>query len=254
MILAPRPRWLKKAPPHVLLILLLASCGPPRGEPAALLLAEREVTAPGTCGAFPRPAHLPGADLLVDSTRLARRVVEHAAAADLPAEGTLTLAMSYDEAGLNIRREIVAHTLPPLLADTLQKMVFAEVRRPDELPEPLDVRLVLQVPDARMEVQRSVYCPPRPRDPRVEGELHGLDAVAAGVRYRRGVRERNVIMRVLVAPAGYVLRVEVVRGGTVPPSTQRSIWEQLRQHTFHPALLDGRPVEGWIEMPFRIRD
>jgi hypothetical protein len=251
---APSPLRLMKASPSALLLLLLASCGPPREEPAALLLSERAVTAPGTCGPHATPARLPGADLLVDSARLVRRIAEHAAAAELPAEGDLTLAMSYDEDGLNIRREIVAHTLTPLLADTLQKMVFAEVRRLDELPEPLDVRLVLYLPGAAMEVQRSVYCPPRPRDPRVEGQLHGLDAVAAGVRYRRGVRERNVLMRLFVAPAGYVVRVEVARGGMVPPSILRSVAEELRQHTFHPALLDGRPVEGWIEMPFRIRD
>jgi hypothetical protein len=243
------PRWLL---PGVALI-LLAACGSSRPAPvdrSAVLLSEAP-PARAACTVLETPATLPQPAALVDTARLATSIGELRASRTDTLSGFVLLSLQYDPTGQNVRRQVIEHTVPPTVADSVQRLVFAALRQLPERSDSLHMRLRVNLGEAvHLQTGRSEYCPPWPRDPRLESALYG--AQATGLRYRSGTRERVVLVRAWVEPAGYISGGRFVRGAPPSQTLEQDVIRYLRQFSFHPARIDGIPVGGFIDIPVRI--
>jgi hypothetical protein len=240
----------------LLLLLALSACSASRrtGPPVEALLSE--VPQPSAaCEVIATPAALPAANLLIDSAAVRSRIREYVATIEPAPAGHVLLSMSYDSAGLNYRREVIEHATTAVVADSIQRFVFAglrEVEDGEELPWYVRLRLDLQGSEVvAMRVGRSELCPPVPRDASLESRLHTV--ASAGIRYREGRRERLIVVRLDVSTGGQVIGSTVMRGPLLTTDQQRSISDFVRRYSFQPATIDGRPVRGSIEIPVIIR-
>jgi hypothetical protein len=203
------------------------------------------------CVVLDRPATLPTAGDLVDVASLRDEVRALRARKSDTVPGYVLLSMRYEPEGLNVRRDVIEHSVSPVLADSIQRLVFEAIREQPEREEELQVRLRLDVNGVvELRTGRSEYCPPWPRDPQVEASLYGVQGT--GVRYRRGARERVVIVRLAVHPNGYVTGGQFIRGAPSGGALEQDVLRFLRQYSFHPARLDGIPVHGTIDLPVRV--
>jgi hypothetical protein len=233
-------------------LVLLGGCGASRAVPLdreAVLLTG---TSPRSsyCTVEGRPRELPGADIVVDSARLVRSVAE-LVGSDPPATGHVLLTLAFDADGLNSRREVIEQAARPLLADSVQKLVFAALRQVEETEEEWGVRLRIELTDpVELRVGRREFCPPTSRNPQIEDAMRRT--IPLGIRYRGGRRERVVPVRVLVGPAGTVRDAQVTRGVLHGSTVERAIADHMRQFLFEPATLDGFPVAAWVEIPIRV--
>ncbi len=223
----------------------VAACTSVRGRPTELGLSTTWACAPDSA-----PAALPRVADLVDAEALARGVSglrEGTAGA-----GEVVLTLEYQPDGVNIRREVVAHTATPEVADSVQKLFFAARRQAPAAESPWGVRL--RVPLARpaaYAVERREYCPPRPRSRELQFAMEVPST--PGTRYREGSRERTVLVRVRVHPAGYVYSASLHRGADRGVEFERDLYNTVRRYSFYPAMLDGQPVYGEVTVPVRIR-
>jgi hypothetical protein len=126
------PEMRPTLPVIVGLTLVLAACVP-RGTDARSF-------SNGDCRPIPYPEELPAAAELVDTDELARQVAEVWTWAELD-PGDVLLTMAYDEEGLNIRRDVIRHSVTPVAADSVQQLVFASLREMEEEERPWTVRL-----------------------------------------------------------------------------------------------------------------
>lgn len=234
---------------------LLAGCSLGQGSEAAR--RERLLISPSglmhnDCVVLDEPAALPAVDVLVDSVAL-RAALRALPLTERDGGGYVLLAMRWEDDGINSRREVVEASVSPLMADSVQKLVFQARRELPELTAPLDLRLRIDLrPTPAMHVGHSEYCPPRPRDPALRSAL--LTEPSRGLRYRGGVRERTVHVELQIHPAGYVVGGRIVRGAGEGSSLERDVVTHLRQFSFDPASIDGKPVRGAIVVPVRVRD
>ncbi len=197
------------------------------------------------------PPKLPQAALLVNTRSLtpAIRELQEAAKVD---SGSVILSLAYERDGLNIRRDVLRHTVPQLVADSIQKLVFANPRTPTTAGQPWGVRLRIGLGgEVSYTVERREYCPPRPRDRELESAAEGF--VGPSLRARGGVVERTVLLRVLVHPGGYVANAKIIRGEASGGTLERNLADYIRRYLFDPASLDGVPVYGHIDVPVRVR-
>lgn len=194
---------------------------------------------------------LPPLAAVVDTARLTRAMTELLAGASLDsAEAVLTLW--YQQDGINVRRQLLSHTLPPPVADSVQKLVFASLHGAPERQLPWGARLRVQMQEqAQYALLPREHCPPRPRSRVLETEIAGY--LGTGPRYREGRRERVVLMEVKVHPLGYVLDARIVRGAPGGGSLELTLRDHVRQFSFYPASIDGVPVQGQILVPVRVR-
>jgi len=232
-------------------LVMAASCTPLRSAAAPereALLSDRGTALDRQCEVSPLPARLPAAAVLVDSAALSRDVVSARRDQD---RGYVLLSLAYDTTGLNIRRAVIEHNVRPLLADSIQQLVFEHRRELDE-DEALGVRLRIDVgEEVAMRVGRQELCPPVPLDPALETAL--VHFRSTGTRYRGGQRERTVWVRTYVSAYGTVTASRVERGGLGGVDFERSIFDFVRRYSFRPATIDGMPVAGEILVPVRIR-
>jgi TonB family protein len=232
-------------------LLIAASCTPLRTAASPereALLSERATTLDRQCEVSPLPARLPAADVLVDSAALRRDVRSAKREQD---RGYVLLSLAYDTTGLNIRRAVIEHSVRPMLADSVQRLVFQHRRELDE-DEAIGVRLRIDVgEEVGMRVGRQELCPPVPLDPALETAL--VHFRSTGTRYRGGQRERTVWVRTYVNANGTVTASRVERGGVGGVDFERSIFDFVRRYSFRPATIDGMPVAGEILIPVRIR-
>jgi len=237
---APRARR-----PHIALVLLLGAAGCIPGGGGGLAAPSRT-----GCATLEHPQILPEARQIVDAGALLANA--RALAPGVPAgRGDVLLSLEFDPEGINVRRDVVEHGVAPAVADSVQRLVFAARRQLAPATEPWGVRLRVSLGDSvALGVERRVYCPPRPRDREVEWMTREL--VQPGTRYRAGRRERSVLLRLLIHPAGYVESARVYRGGASGGDLERELFNFVRQYSFHPATLDGRPVPGEITFPVRV--
>lgn len=248
-------------------MLAVAACagrGPEEVTPRAVLLSELpSERPPGACEVVLTPPELPRVDSLVDSASLAQAMARVWTKQEF-APGHVLLTLAYDGLGRNTRLEVLEHSVAHAAADSARRLAAAAQRRLEREPDPdvadgapelpgWGVRLRLDIGEegVRARVGRREYCPPWPRNPEVESALFGIQA--EGVRYRAGRRERTVFMSVWVHPSGYVARASVGRGVLLTTRLEQQLVDFVKQFSFFPALLDGEPVEGWIEIPVRIR-
>jgi hypothetical protein len=201
--------------------------------------------------AFPQP--LPAAAALLDTARLTRELQPLVRAAGLQqAEATFTLW--YEADGLNIRRDVLRHTLPTALQDSVQQLVFAALGRAPRMERPWGARLHIGMgQQVAYTTTPREYCPPRPRSRAIEAEMESYQGTGTGARTRGRAVEHTVLMEVTVHPAGFVETARVLRGATSGGTLEHQLVDYLRQHTFVPASLDGVPVQGSLAVPIRMR-
>jgi hypothetical protein len=233
-----------------LLAVALAACGTPR-QPVAGPTTDLSVRQATHCVTESYPASLPSAEALMDTRALARDLQALLQGAQLQ-HGEATLTLWYGPDGVNVRRDLLRHSLPQALADSVQELVFAALSQAPAMERAWGARLHLVVGErVAFAVTHREYCPPRPRSRTIEAEMAQFQNT--GVRYRGGVRERMVLMQVTVHPAGYVEDAHVLRGGAPGSTLERQIRDDLRAQTFIPASLDGIPVQGNLAVPVRLR-
>jgi hypothetical protein len=242
-------------------LLACAACASVTGGAAptrASLLSDAPARLDRPCRPSAVPEQLPAAAALVDSAALAAQVVEVWRQAGSP-PGHVLLAMGYDEAGMNVRRDLIEHRLPQPLADSLQKLVFAHRRSVDESPREWGVRLRMDLGGEQpvLRVGRREVCSALARDPAVGG------FGAYGGATFGDVRERGAAAGLLPSGSGTVwVRVALDAGGHVTEARlertmARGSWENrvlsyVRAISFVPATEDGLPVPAQLMFPLRL--
>lgn len=227
----------------------LAACGA-NAAPVPGPATEMAVRSAYQCVPEAFPAQMsPG--VIVDVPRLTNGVRELLAAAQADT-GQVVLTLAFEPDGQNTRRDVIAHSVAPAVADSVQKLVFASLAGAPAVDRHWGARLRIEAGEqVRLSLEPREYCPPRPRNHRVEAAM--AEFVGSGLRYRNGTRERVVLLTVEVHPAGYVERAWVARGAPSGGSLERELYEYARQFSFYPASLDGYPVRGEVSMPVRLR-
>jgi hypothetical protein len=243
-----RAAWRRDWAGAAAMLAVMAGCGSVGASEPGVFGDLREV---GTCGPESFPARLPAPAALVDIAALTPELLDLAQSGD-SVSGSAILSMGYQTDGINMRRDVIGHTLTPVIADSLQELVF---RNRLELPatdQEWGVRLRIDIAEEiDYNIERREYCPPSPLDPQLEDAIRRF--VTTGTRYRSGVRTRTVLMRVWVHPAGYVDHATVITGGARGSTLERELETFLRRYSFSPATVDGIPVHGFIDVPVRVR-
>lgn len=189
-------------------------------------------------------------DTVVDSAMLAAAVDELRRQDPAPT-GHVLLTLAFDRDGMNIRRNVIEHNTAPLVADSIQRLVFAACRQVDDTEEEWGVRLRVDLEEPiRLRIGQRELCPPVARDRQIEEAIQGFNP--AGVRYRGGVRERIIHVRALVNERGIITSTHIERGELRGSSLERSLSEYLRQFLFQAATVDGVPTASWVVIPVRI--
>jgi hypothetical protein len=251
--------------PLVLMAALLAcaACSAATGAATdrATLLSDSPGRPDRPCRPSAFPALLPAAGALVDSAALTAATADLWRQAGSP-QGHVLLAMGYDTEGLNVRRDLIEHRLPPPLADTLQKLVFAHRRSLEGAPREWGVRLRMDLggEEPVMRVGRREVCPAQPEDGEV-ARYAGFGGTAFG-----DVRDRSpmagsfagggtVWVRVALDAGGNVMEARLERSMERPVG--RAAWETrvlsyVRTISFVPATEDGWPVPAQLLFPLRL--
>ncbi len=247
----PPPAWLLRSVCVVSSLLLVTGCGSLAGSsaPSPELLSSAGPRS-AVCVVEDTPQQLPHADLIVDSAAFAAGVRD-LLRSDVPPTGHVLLSFAFDRQGLNARRDVLEHSTRALIADSIQKLAFANRRQVEEADQPWGVRLRLDLTDpVSMRVGRRAFCPPVARNTEMEQAISRYSP--SGVRYRSGRRERLVHMRAYVNEAGFITNAALARGILSGSSIEHNIVNYLRQFLFLPATLDGEPVGAWVQIPVRV--
>lgn len=231
------------------LVLLLGACGGgARPSHSPDLPQVRQTRA---CRPEEFPARLPALAALVDTGALTPALRQLRDSSGV-AGGEVVLTLWYEPDGVNIRRDVVQHSVAPLLADSVQELVFASLAQAPAMEAPWGARLRVDLAgEVSYALGRREFCPPRPRSFALEGEMAAY--MGTGVRYRGGAPERTVLMQVTVAAAGFVEDARVLRGAPSGGTLEKQLRDQVRVYSFYPAVLDGVPVRGEIAVPIRVR-
>lgn len=233
-------------------LLVLGACGAlrPGGAERSDELLSNAPPRGVRCTVDRQPAELPGVDVVVDSARLAAAVAE-LRRQDPPPAGYVLLTLAFGPDGVNVRRDIIEHTTRPLVADSVQRLVYAARRQVAEADAEWGVRLRVDLTDpVTLRVGRREFCPPVARDRQLQTAMEGFNP--PGVRYRGGRRERIVHMRAHVSASGTITGAYIVRGEHRGSALERTLTDYLRQFLFTPATIDGAPTDAWVDIPVRI--
>lgn len=234
------------------LLALAAGCGVVR-EPVAGPSVDLAVRQQRDCVTEGYPQPIPAAAALLDTARLARELRALLREAEVPA-AVATFTLWYEPDGLNVRRDLLRHSLPEALEDTVQQLVFASLARAPEMERAWGARLHIGVGEqVAYTTSAREYCPPRPLNRMIQAEMDAYQGTGVLARTRGRAVERTVLMEVTVHPAGYVETAKVLRGATPGGTQERQLIDYLRQHSFVPASLDGVPVQGSLAVPVRLR-
>lgn len=219
-------------------VLLIASCASAaNGANGGLGMAT---------GSNCRPAEIPETLLTmgeaVDSAALHAGLVALWEGRDL-SPGRVSLSLSWDGSGASVGRQVVEHDVSPVVADSVQSLVFASRTTQPEREGIGDwgVRLdIAMTPEPSFAVARQTYCPPRALNVREVNEyIHGRYPARGDTRLHS---RTQVYVRVAVDRAGRVRDARIER-----PSGTRidQFAEQLaRELNFRPATVDGIPVDA----------
>jgi hypothetical protein len=231
------------------LVVVLGACGPGAGP--GEIPAPAQVRQTRACRPEEFPARLPAVAALVDTGSLTPALRQLRDSAGVAA-GEVMLSLWYEPDGVNVRRDVVAHSVTPPVADSVQQLVFASLATAPAMEAPWGARLRVQLGGAvSYAVDRRELCPPRPRSFALEGEMAGY--LGTGIRYRGGEPERTILMQVTVHPGGFVEDARVLRGAPAGGTLEKQLRDQVRQYSFYPAELDGVPVRGEIAVPVSVR-
>jgi hypothetical protein len=243
-------------------LLALPACATFRNDPRsnAALLSDAPRPFDRACRVSLEPRALPAADLLVDSAALAADAARVWRAAGSP-PGHVLFALRYDEAGVNVRRDVLEHRLPETLADTLQKLAFAHRRATAPAEQEWSVRMRMDLGEAPvMRVGRTERCAPRPRESSQGNLLGGTGPTWGDIResspYSASASsllydENTVWVRIALDARGYVTDARVERS-LVRGLSEARLLSYVRTLTFLPATEDGYPVAGQLSLPLRM--
>jgi hypothetical protein len=242
--------------PAILLLLVVAGCvSVPRQSPEAraVELLSASPPPPGrTCQISPLPETLPSPEQLVEVDALRADLGAYLGERQI-GPGFVLMSMGYDRFGSNIRRVVIEHDVGTAAADSIQRLVFKHRRTLDEAERDWGVRLRIGVDEAmRLEVGRSEVCAPRPRDAGLAMAME--QTMGAGTRFRGGIRESTIWVRLLVNPQGQVMGATVERGIVGGALMEQRIIDHVRSFFFEPALNDGDPVSGYVSIPLVVRE
>lgn len=222
----------------------------------AALLSNAPLPMDRTCRVAVDPLELPSAAVLVDSAALAAAVAEVWRQAGSPA-GHVLIGMRYDERGVNVRRAVIERHVPPALADTLQKLVFAYRRALPPAEREWGVRLRMDLGEQPvMRVGRSLVCAPRARDPAAGFGNSMAGASFGDVRQSApspGLAESSgaVWVRVVLDAGGNVTDARVERTA-IRAAAEQQVLRYVRNISFIPATEDGYPVPGQLTFALRL--
>jgi len=246
----PAPRF-RAAAALLALVLLAAACsGTHRAPDRAELLTETPPRSTA-CVANASPERLPAADAAVDSATLVEAIeqIREAATGD---SAFVLLTLAFDRDGVNVVRNVIEHNVGPVLADSVQRLVFAARRQVPEADEEWGVRLRVDLTDpVGVRVGRREYCPPVARSAELDAAMHRLQPISA--TYRIGVRERVLQVRARVNEVGVITSAQIAGGELQGSSLERAVSDYVRQFLFDPATVDGTPVPSIVQIPVRVR-
>jgi hypothetical protein len=235
-------------------LLATSACAATRGDSLSreeLLSSAPEPAGARTCRVVDQPVELPTPAQLVDVAALTSDLRELASRREVSA-GHALLTLWYDADGLNIRREVIEHSLPPVVADSLQRLVFAHRKELDLGEEPWGVRLRADIGEPiELRVGRQEYCDPVPRSQSLAHSMHTVER--RDFRIRGRTRESTVYVRAVVDGAGRVTQVDLQHAPIAGSLAQQAVRDYLRTLFFDPATLDGFPVHGVVRIPVRVR-
>lgn len=205
------------------------------------------------CSVEAFPEVLPSPEALVDAAPLGRALRALPEVADGDVAGAFVLlSLGFQADGLNIRRDVIEHAVSAVTADSVQRLVFANVRQAPQMEREWGGRLRIEFANGiDLLVERREFCPPRPRDTDLELAIARYMVTGPRARGRRG--QRTALARVRIDPAGHVESAWIVRGVAGGALLEADLTQFLRRFFFYPARLDGRPVPGLIDIPVRVR-
>lgn len=157
-------------------------------------------------------------------------------------DGYVLLAIRHDPDGVNVRREVIEHTLTPALADSVQELVFAHRRATPPAEEEWGVRLRVDLGERpSLRVGRSEVCPPYREEDRWLAPP-SRDAPYFSPTARDPFEVDDMVrVRVAVDARGRVTDAQVERGMS---RADAALLYGVRNMLFYPATQDGHPVPG----------
>lgn len=194
----------------------------------------------------------PGDLLAVDRFRPDARA---AWMADGRPRGAVVFSLRHAADGSQVRRAVVESTVDTLLADSLQRLVFAHRLQAPASAAEWAVRLRVELGDSiALSVGRPVECPARPREWAFRasgGSFDVREGDAASSAAQPPTDAGTVWVRVRIDERGQVTDARVERG------IQRGRWEErllnwVRTQAFDPATEDGYPIPAELTLPVRL--
>ncbi|HKP75490.1 MAG TPA: energy transducer TonB [Longimicrobiaceae bacterium] len=206
------------------------------------------------CTVVRDPAVLPSPGDLLDVGRF-RADANRLWSEDGRPRGAVVFSLRHAADGAQVRRAVIESTVDTLLADSLQRLVFAHRRQAPASAAEWAVRLRVELGDSMaLAVGRPVECAARPREWafRASGgsfDVREGDAMASAAQPPTDAG--TVWVRVRVDASGQVTDARVERG------IRRGGWEErllnwVRTQAFDPATEDGYPVPAELTLPVRL--
>jgi hypothetical protein len=235
-----------------LALLVLAGCGRTAEPPADTRFPMLSPRGP-LCAPDPYPQVLPAVDAVVDSARVAR-AVRVLVEADPARAGYVLLTVEFDRSGFLYHRDVLEHSTPRAVADSVWRLVDSARREAAESDTEWGVRLRVDVASpARLAIGRREFCRPVPRNPELYRAIQSYSPPGVRVRPRERVQLRTVHVRAYVDDLGTVTAANIVRGDLSGGELERHIFRFLQQFLFQPATIDGEPTGAWVELPVIVR-
>ncbi|HEU0012222.1 MAG TPA: hypothetical protein VFQ45_00990 [Longimicrobium sp.] len=234
--------------PALLLLAGAAGCGAAMGggprPMRAELLTDRPVPPDRRieCTVMREPEALPAPDALVDAAALRADAAALWAARGQP-PGYVLFAIRHDPDGVNVRREVIEHTVTDALADSLQELVFAHRRVTAPAEREWGVRLRVDLgAQPTLRVGRSELCPPyREEDRWIAQPSRDMPFFSSAAARDPFDVDDMVRVRVVVDARGRVMDAQIERGMV---RADASLLYGIRNMLFFPAEQDGHPVAG----------
>lgn len=242
------PRRAPPLPVLALAALALGACSAataPSPLRSSVLLTQRPPPPGRACRVAPLPDTLPLAAAIVDVPALVADLEGYRRARSL-APGYAIVSVAFDRNGWNARRSVIEHDLPPAVADSVQRLVFAH-RRTVAPGEEWGVRLRIDLgAGVGLRVGRREECAARAH--RLPGFTDVRDLGIGGSAAAFAGAAGTLWVRVLVDERGEVAAATLERTA-VPSRTEGFLMNRLHMMTFDPALVDGAPVASWVRVP-----
>lgn len=240
-------------------LLALAACATARtaaGPGRETLLSDAPAPAGRNCRVAAEPAQLPAAARLVDSAAFSAAVAGAWRQAGGPA-GHVLLAMAYDETGVNVRRSLIEHRLPPELAERVADLAFTHRLRVDPAERGWGVRLRIDMAEQPVfRVGRRELCAAQPRDRWVTGfAAWGGTLVDVRERTASGAMlpmSGRIFVRVTLDANGNVTDARVERAPMLRGALEHRVLGYVFATSFLPATEDAEPVPSQLVLPLHL--